>query len=180
MPDGEQKVAEAVREVLNPSDIASMGNTVGTQWMQVPEWGNKWVCVWGTTLPHRVRIEADAALAETDAAQALRRQVAGIIECVKDGDGLDAKPIFERAAHWGWLEKQPVSVLDALWLTIRVLDMGGGAVEELFGGKALQEQLTEIKSCLSFIGSHCGACTDCPKKSTCPLQPSTEPSQPTE
>ncbi len=194
--DGEEKVAQAVREVFSASDIPTLGNTVQTRWVTVPEWGGKSVCVWGTTMHERLTIESDAAMeAQNPARAANRRQIAAVIDCVRDGDGPDAKPIFERSAHWAWMEKQPTSVLDPLFECIRELDSSGTAMaavedffrskrsefEGLFGVTALKAEVDQLRSCLSYTASASGACTDCPQSSaTCPRGSSTSPLQPTE
>ena len=184
--DGTQKVTEAVRKVFSVDDIPVLTNTVGKRWVRIPEWGDSEVCVWGTRLTDRARIESDAAQAGDKPTQAaIRRQIAAVIECTRDGDGPDAARIFERARDWGWLERQPASALDAIYAAVRDLDASGAttqAVEDLFGLPEIRTEIEQLKSCLSYIASVSGCCTDCPQNSqgTCPLRSSTQPSPQTE
>lgn len=184
--DGTQKVEQAVRTVFRAEDIPTLTNTVGKRWVRIPEWGDREVCVWGTRLGDRARIESDAAQAENRPAQAaIRRQIAAVIECSRDGDGPDAKLLFERKRDWGWLEQQPASALDAIYATVRDLDASGATtavVEDLFGVAEIRTEIEQLRSCLSYIASVSGYCTDCPQNSqgTCPLRSSTQPSPQTE
>ena len=182
--DGQEKVAEAVdaqRKAFTLDLIASLGDTIPKRWVTVKEWrvvrpdgelvSDGSVCVWGTSLAQTKAIEQDVAMAKGDATDAFaRRMVATIIECVRDGDGEDAKPLFNRAKHWGWLEKQPTTVLDALYGAVQELDMASGVkMENILDFFAMTGALRE---CLQRIASRCDACTDCPANSqaTCPQQ----------
>ncbi|MFA5715271.1 MAG: hypothetical protein WC998_06005 [Candidatus Paceibacterota bacterium] len=188
--DGVEKVAEAVqRVVFDAGSLAGLGNTIGNKWVPVPEWRNRsedgtlgpipQVCVWGTTIIDRMRIESDVTLGERDEQKALRRQVATIIECVRDGEASGASLIFNRAAHWGWLEKQPASVLDRLFIAVleldKITDVASAEMDAFFAPPRTQ-------TCLTRIASACGACTSCPENcpQAQPQQTSASPEQPTE
>lgn len=186
MSDGEQKVATAVRKVFSIADIPTLGHTVAKRWVRVPEWGDAEVCMWGTTLDDRARIESDAAFAEKDEIQAaIRRQISAIIACARDGDTPDAKRLFAPEKHWAWLQAQPSSVLNPLYAAVLDLDISGAAtqeVEDLFGIAGLKAEVAALRNCLSYIASASASCTDCPENSqgTCQLRPSMPPSPPTE
>lgn len=176
---------EVVKKPFNPSMIPMMGNNVSKEWITVPEWrimdkdGNiisdGSVCVWGTTQKNIISIENDVRLSpDNDLVAAARRQIATIIECCKDGDGADAKPIFTRTKSWGWLEEQPSAVLDRITRTVAELDLSGPLrIKDVMDFFLTVENL---QGCLRHIGSVCGSCTDCHQKSqgTCPLQSLTQ------
>lgn len=169
------------RKVLCAEDIPLLGHTVRKRWLGVPEWGGREVCMWGTTLGDRVRIEADAAMAGDDTNKAaLRRQVATVLECARDGDGPEARRVFCREQHWGWLEQQPSSVLDPLYLAVADLDLGSEAQAEAV--MSFFEIAEDLRHCLTRIASACGACTDCPANCppASPPRPSTPPCLPTQ
>lgn len=172
---------ETERKVICAEDIPLLGHTVRKRWLRVPEWGGREVCMWGTTLGERVRIEADAAMAGDDAnSAALRRQVATVLECARDGDQAEAQRVFSREQHWGWLQQQPSSVLDPLYLAVADLDLGSeSAAQAVVSFFATDDNL---RLCLTRIASACGACTDCP--ANCPQKspppPSTPPCSPTQ
>jgi hypothetical protein len=159
-----------VRQVFDPASIATLGNVVRRRWVEVPEWGGASVCLWGTTFADAARIEGDVALEEANLARFQRRCIATIIECARDGDGPEAKPVFERTAHWGWLEKQPNSVLLRLYNVVSELDAIDGVTGEQIA--SFFETVGSLKACLTHIASHCDACTDCPANSRpeCPRQ----------
>ena len=137
--------------------------------MRVAEWNNQEVCVWGTDLNAQKRINQDMRLAnEGDQDQILqRRAIATIIDCCKDGDGPDAKPLFERDKHWGWIAKQPTSVIDLLVGTVQELDVSSGLrAKDILDFFAMTGAL---ETCLTSIASHCGVSIDslanCPETS---------------
>jgi hypothetical protein len=179
---GEEQVAQAVaetigekRRVFSIADIPNLTNTVNKRWLTVPEWGSAEVCVWGTTVGDTVRIESDAKLAGADEMKAAaRRQIATIIETCRDGDTPEASRLFRRDLHWGWLEAQPSSVLDALYGCVRDMDSDGStrqAMVDFLGIPELVAEVAQLKSCLTNIASVSGSCTDCHQNSpeTCPL-----------
>jgi hypothetical protein len=183
--DGHEKVAEAIaeqRKAFTVDLIASLGDTVPKRWVKVNEWrvvapdgevrSDGSVCVWGTTLAQTKAIEQDVRLAQgKDPGEAMsRRIIATIIECAHAGEEPDAPLLFTRAAHWGWLAKQPTTVLDALFGAVQELDMASGVkMENILDFFAMTGSL---RDCLQRIASRCDACTDCPANSqvTCPQQ----------
>lgn len=156
------------RNVFDVAQIAALGNVVPRKWLRVPEWDNAEVCVWGTDLNAQKAINQDASLGGDSMDEAAKRRiVATVIETCKDGDGDDAKPIFERERHWKWLERQPASVLNSLMNTVQELDMSSGLrAQEILDFFGMTEALG---NCLTSIASVCGASTDyllnCPETS---------------
>lgn len=155
--------------VFDIATIATLDQTVPTRWVRIAEWNNQEVCVWGTDLNAQKRINQDMRLAnEGDQDQILqRRAIATIIDCCKDGDGPDAKPLFERDKHWGWVAKQPTSVIDLLVGTVQELDVSSGLrAKDILDFFAMTGAL---ETCLTSIASHCGVSTDslanCPETS---------------
>lgn len=156
-------------DVFDPATIPMLGNTVRKQWVRIPEWGNREVCMWGTDSRSARRIADETRAAGDNPIEAqARNRIATIIHCARDGDGADAKPIFDTVTHWGWLEGQGTSVTDRLFGTVQELDRSTGFTQEaLYSFFAMTHALQE---CLRRIGSHSGACTDCPEscQPTCP------------
>jgi hypothetical protein len=150
-------------EVFDPASIVALGNVVRRRWIEVPEWDGKSVCMWGTTFADAARIEGDAALGEVPMVQGHRRRIATIIECARNGDGPEAKPLFERTAHWGWLETQPTSVILRLYNVVEELDATDSVTTDQIA--SFFAIVGSLKKCLTHIASHCDACTDCPANS---------------
>lgn len=157
-------------DVFTVADIATLGHTVQKRWVRVPEWGNKQLCMWGTTGLETRKINDECGIALKDPTQfALRRRTATILYCARDGDGPDAKPVFGHD-QWGWLEAQPNSALDTLYNAVQELDISSGIkADQIIDFFAV---VGSLRTCLAHIGSACGACTDCPENSrmSCPQQ----------
>jgi hypothetical protein len=182
--DAQDVVAEQ-RKAFTADLVASLTDTVPKRWVKVNEWrvvtpqgevvSDGSVCMWGTTLKQTKAIEEDVQVGNGKAGETIsRRIIATIIECAREGDGSaeypSTAPLFNRATHWGWLEKQPTTVLDALFGAVQELDMASGVkMEQILD---FFEMTGSLKACLQHIASHCDACTDCPQNSlrTCPQQ----------
>jgi hypothetical protein len=159
--DDEQGLTpERQRVVLQAVDVATAGDIVPKRWVDLPEFGGKSVCVWGTTRGERTRIISDMRGAgdDTDAA-ATKHMVATVIECVRDGDGPEAKRIFDRVTHWGVIEKWPSGLIERIVNAVQELDTSGGVtVDELVSFFRVTGTLGDA---LMSIASACGVSTDC-------------------
>jgi len=162
-PDEPEQAEE--RAVFQPVDLTKPRDNLKREWVQMPEWGDKWVCVWGLS----ARQEGKVLIATGDPeANPIDRHEIGlkmrVCRSVYDSDKPDAKQLFNELTHGDWLMEQPDSAIT------RIVEVGrrlggtqGLTTEELVSFFGI---LPEVVSCLTFTASASGACTACPKNST--------------
>jgi hypothetical protein len=137
----------------------------------IPEW-NRSVWVWAYDLAGERGRWNDMQAGQDESERINRGMIGRVIESVRvSGDMVDGKPpaaLFNRGTHWQWLKGQPMGVIR------RICEVSERLNGESF---ATQEQIAsffglmaQVVPCLTHIGLHSGACTDCPRNSqpNCP------------
>lgn len=80
-------------------------------------WGGRTLWVWGLSFRQFTRLLSEAQRPDADGRLRFdpeRYALCRVIECVRDGGGSDARPLFRRDAHYEWLANQDAGTIDAI------------------------------------------------------------------
>lgn len=91
-------------------------------------WGGRTLWVWGLSFRQFTRLLGEAQRPDADGRLRFdpeRYALCRVIECARDGEGHDARPIFRRDAHYEWLATQDAGTIDAI--VRRSMELSGEA-----------------------------------------------------
>lgn len=100
--------------ILHPDDFDSIDSV---QRLPMHVWGGHIIWVWGLSFRQFISLLHEAQRPGPDGHLHFdpeRYALCRVIECVRDGGGHDAQPIFRRDQHYEWLANQDASTIDAI------------------------------------------------------------------
>ena len=159
--------------ILRPEDVPALDATYPRELVFIPEWQRS-VWVWAYDLAGERDRWADMQAGTDEADRINRGMIARVIAAVRQGGDMIndqlPPPLFNRADHWGFLSRQPIGVLRRICEVSERLNGESMVTQEQIAGFFVM--MAMVVPCLKRLGSHCGACTDCPQNSreACPSE----------
>lgn len=168
-PEAPETEAREHDVFLRDDMAANPRDNLRREWVTMPEWGGKEVCVWQLT--EREETNLLIAINPQERPNPVERQelttAMRVVYSVRESDKPDAKQVFSLEDR-DWILRQPNSAIR------RIVEKG----EELAGQRGATTEdmmaffgiLPLVVGCLTSTASASGACDDCPKKSSlkCP------------
>ncbi len=95
--------------------LSDMAHAEGVRRAPYELWNGKRCWVWGLTIREYLKLQREARRRLPDGSEVFDEEryiICRFIDCVRDSDGPEAKPIFNRQEHYEWLAQRDVKTIE--------------------------------------------------------------------